>query len=218
MGAGLGQRGRCPVRQTQWERLECEVWERGHAQFPLPGVPGTWSSSASSILHVDPKTGVAVAWQPGSVTVYYEVSGHLRTYKEVGLGHTFDSRGVESSSSLLTASLLHVRSSSSSRGNWLGVMSLVGGRPLLTGCWHPRPQRWEDRGSLLEASPRPRHLDGAPWAGLSAWASPRAWRPWAALCSDLASPAKPASPSESPLESLWRRTRPLSLLSISSRE
>ncbi|DAA16796.1 TPA: nucleoporin 210 [Bos taurus] len=47
------------------------------------GVPGTWSSSASSILHVDPKTGVAVAWQPGSVTVYYEVSGHLRTYKEI---------------------------------------------------------------------------------------------------------------------------------------
>lgn len=60
----------------------------GHAQLPLPGVPGTWSSSASSVLHVDPKTGAAVARQAGSVTVYYEVAGHLRTYKEVGLGHT----------------------------------------------------------------------------------------------------------------------------------
>ena len=85
--AGLGQWGRCPVSQERWERLECEAWERGHVQFPLPGVPGTWSSSASSVLHVDSKTGAAVARQPGSVTVYYEVAGHLRTYKEVGLGH-----------------------------------------------------------------------------------------------------------------------------------
>ncbi|KAI4554062.1 hypothetical protein MJT46_020059 [Ovis ammon polii x Ovis aries] len=46
-------------------------------------VPGTWSSSASSVLHVDPKTGAAVARQAGSVTVYYEVAGHLRTYKEI---------------------------------------------------------------------------------------------------------------------------------------
>uniref|UniRef100_A0A8C3YLS0 Nucleoporin 210 n=1 Tax=Catagonus wagneri TaxID=51154 RepID=A0A8C3YLS0_9CETA len=47
------------------------------------GVPGVWSSSASSILHVDPKTGVAMAQEAGSVTVYYEVAGHLRTYKEI---------------------------------------------------------------------------------------------------------------------------------------
>nr|XP_031326874.1 nuclear pore membrane glycoprotein 210 isoform X3 [Camelus dromedarius] len=47
------------------------------------GVPGTWSSSASSVLHVDPKTGVAVAQEAGSVTVFYEVAGHLRTYKEI---------------------------------------------------------------------------------------------------------------------------------------
>ncbi|KAF5920956.1 hypothetical protein HPG69_006251 [Diceros bicornis minor] len=49
----------------------------------LEGLPGTWSSSANSILHIDPKTGVAVAWDAGSVTVYYEVAGHLRTYKEI---------------------------------------------------------------------------------------------------------------------------------------
>ncbi|XP_074200346.1 nuclear pore membrane glycoprotein 210 isoform X2 [Camelus bactrianus] len=47
------------------------------------GVPGTWSSSASSVLHVDAKTGVAVAQEAGSVTVFYEVAGHLRTYKEI---------------------------------------------------------------------------------------------------------------------------------------
>ncbi|XP_037658720.1 nuclear pore membrane glycoprotein 210 isoform X2 [Choloepus didactylus] len=49
----------------------------------LEGLSGTWSSSANSILHVDPKTGVAVAQDAGAVTVYYEVAGHLRTYKEI---------------------------------------------------------------------------------------------------------------------------------------
>ncbi|KAJ8786249.1 hypothetical protein J1605_006469 [Eschrichtius robustus] len=49
----------------------------------LEGVPGTWSSSARSVLHVDPKTGVAVAREAGSVTVYYELAGHLKTYKEI---------------------------------------------------------------------------------------------------------------------------------------
>ncbi|XP_011915620.1 PREDICTED: nuclear pore membrane glycoprotein 210 isoform X2 [Cercocebus atys] len=52
----------------------------------LEGLSGTWSSSANSILHIDPKTGVAVARAVGSVTVYYEVVGHLRTYKEVVVG------------------------------------------------------------------------------------------------------------------------------------
>uniref|UniRef100_A0A8C4PQT1 Nucleoporin 210 n=1 Tax=Equus asinus asinus TaxID=83772 RepID=A0A8C4PQT1_EQUAS len=52
----------------------------------LEGLPGTWSSSANSILQIDPKTGVAVARDLGSATVYYEVAGHLRTYKEVGFG------------------------------------------------------------------------------------------------------------------------------------
>ncbi|XP_077930763.1 nuclear pore membrane glycoprotein 210 isoform X3 [Halichoerus grypus] len=49
----------------------------------LEGLSGTWSSSASSVLHIEPRTGVAVAREAGSVTVYYEVAGHLRTYKEV---------------------------------------------------------------------------------------------------------------------------------------
>ncbi|XP_054431060.1 nuclear pore membrane glycoprotein 210 [Pteronotus mesoamericanus] len=52
----------------------------------LEGLSGTWSSSANSILEVDPKTGVAVARDTGSVTVYYEVTGHLRTYKEIVIG------------------------------------------------------------------------------------------------------------------------------------
>ncbi|XP_045707353.1 nuclear pore membrane glycoprotein 210 isoform X2 [Phyllostomus hastatus] len=52
----------------------------------LEGLSGTWSSSANNILQVDPKTGVAVAQDAGSVTVYYEVTGHLRTYKEILIG------------------------------------------------------------------------------------------------------------------------------------
>ncbi|XP_006749073.1 nuclear pore membrane glycoprotein 210 [Leptonychotes weddellii] len=52
----------------------------------LEGLSGTWSSSASSILHIEPRTGVAVAREAGSVTVYYEVAGYLRTYKEIVIG------------------------------------------------------------------------------------------------------------------------------------
>lgn len=35
------------------------------------------------MLEVDPKTGVAVARDSGSVTVYYEIPGQLSTYREV---------------------------------------------------------------------------------------------------------------------------------------
>uniref|UniRef100_A0A3B5M437 Nucleoporin 210 n=1 Tax=Xiphophorus couchianus TaxID=32473 RepID=A0A3B5M437_9TELE len=45
--------------------------------------PGTWSSSADSILQVDPKSGAAVARDSGVVTVFYEISGVLKTYREV---------------------------------------------------------------------------------------------------------------------------------------
>ncbi|XP_046725797.1 nuclear pore membrane glycoprotein 210 isoform X2 [Silurus meridionalis] len=47
------------------------------------GLSGTWSSSSSAILEIHPKTGVAVARDVGTVTVYYEIPGHLRTYREV---------------------------------------------------------------------------------------------------------------------------------------
>lgn len=42
-----------------------------------------WSSSSSSLLLVDPKTGVALARDSGVVTVYYEIPGLLKTYREV---------------------------------------------------------------------------------------------------------------------------------------
>ncbi|KAM8994907.1 nuclear pore membrane glycoprotein 210 isoform 2-T2 [Ara ararauna] len=47
------------------------------------GPPGTWSSSLSSVLQVDPKTGAAVAREAGVVTIYYEIPGSLKTYREV---------------------------------------------------------------------------------------------------------------------------------------
>ncbi|XP_053337877.1 nuclear pore membrane glycoprotein 210 [Clarias gariepinus] len=47
------------------------------------GLSGTWNSSSSSILEIHPKTGVAVARDVGTVTVYYEMPGQLRTYREV---------------------------------------------------------------------------------------------------------------------------------------
>ncbi|KAL2103919.1 hypothetical protein ACEWY4_000787 [Coilia grayii] len=47
------------------------------------GLVGTWRSSANGVLEVDPKTGVGVARDIGSVTVYYEIPGQLSTYREV---------------------------------------------------------------------------------------------------------------------------------------
>ncbi|KAJ7316815.1 hypothetical protein JRQ81_002977, partial [Phrynocephalus forsythii] len=47
------------------------------------GLPGTWSSSVNSIMQVDPKTGIAIARNSGIVTIYYEIRGLLKTYREV---------------------------------------------------------------------------------------------------------------------------------------
>ncbi|XP_068883797.1 nuclear pore membrane glycoprotein 210 [Aphelocoma coerulescens] len=46
------------------------------------GLPGVWSSSSSALL-VDSKTGVALARDSGMVTVYYEIPGLLKTYREI---------------------------------------------------------------------------------------------------------------------------------------
>ncbi|XP_077577964.1 nuclear pore membrane glycoprotein 210 isoform X2 [Stigmatopora nigra] len=47
------------------------------------GGHGTWSSSANGILQIDSKTGAAVARDDGTATVYYEIPGVLKTYREV---------------------------------------------------------------------------------------------------------------------------------------
>uniref|UniRef100_A0A669P513 Nucleoporin 210 n=1 Tax=Phasianus colchicus TaxID=9054 RepID=A0A669P513_PHACC len=47
------------------------------------GLPGIWSSSSNSVLQIDSKTGVAVARDSGVATVYYEIPGLLKTYREV---------------------------------------------------------------------------------------------------------------------------------------
>ncbi|XP_061591816.1 nuclear pore membrane glycoprotein 210 [Cololabis saira] len=55
-----------------------------HVQLTSPdGVYGTWSSSANGVLEVDPKSGAAVARDSGTATVYYEIPGVLKTYREV---------------------------------------------------------------------------------------------------------------------------------------
>uniref|UniRef100_A0A8C3LL48 Nucleoporin 210 n=1 Tax=Chrysolophus pictus TaxID=9089 RepID=A0A8C3LL48_CHRPC len=46
------------------------------------GLPGIWSSSSNSVLQIDSKTGVAVARDSGVATVYYEIPGLLKTYRE----------------------------------------------------------------------------------------------------------------------------------------
>lgn len=44
---------------------------------------GSWSSSANGVLQVDAQSGAAVARDAGTVTVYYEIHGILKTYTEV---------------------------------------------------------------------------------------------------------------------------------------
>ncbi|XP_053281143.1 nuclear pore membrane glycoprotein 210 isoform X2 [Pleuronectes platessa] len=54
------------------------------AQLTSPdGAHGTWSSSANGVLQVDPRSGAAVARDSGTVTVYYEIPGVLKTYREI---------------------------------------------------------------------------------------------------------------------------------------
>ncbi|XP_020785442.2 nuclear pore membrane glycoprotein 210 isoform X2 [Boleophthalmus pectinirostris] len=53
------------------------------------GVQGTWSSSSNGVLQVDPKSGAAVARDAGTVTVYYEIPGLLKTYREVVVEASF---------------------------------------------------------------------------------------------------------------------------------
>lgn len=47
------------------------------------GTSGVWSSSSSALLEIESRSGVAVARDSGTVTVYYEISGQLHTYREV---------------------------------------------------------------------------------------------------------------------------------------
>ncbi|XP_069795905.1 nuclear pore membrane glycoprotein 210 isoform X2 [Narcine bancroftii] len=47
------------------------------------GQLGVWSSSSNSILQVSPKTGTAVARDSGLVTIYYEIPGQFKTYREL---------------------------------------------------------------------------------------------------------------------------------------
>uniref|UniRef100_A0A8D2JFM4 Nucleoporin 210 n=1 Tax=Varanus komodoensis TaxID=61221 RepID=A0A8D2JFM4_VARKO len=49
------------------------------------GMTGTWSSSLNSVLQIDSKTGVAVARNSGTVTIYYEIPGLFKTYQEVSI-------------------------------------------------------------------------------------------------------------------------------------
>uniref|UniRef100_A0A8C2CM85 Nucleoporin 210 n=1 Tax=Cyprinus carpio TaxID=7962 RepID=A0A8C2CM85_CYPCA len=49
------------------------------------GVSGVWSSSSSALLEIDPRTGAAVARDRGTVSVYYEIPGQLRTYRETSV-------------------------------------------------------------------------------------------------------------------------------------
>ncbi|XP_019482843.1 PREDICTED: nuclear pore membrane glycoprotein 210-like [Hipposideros armiger] len=51
----------------------------------FPGEPGTWMISTDSILQTDIVTGVGVARSPGIATIFHNIPGVVRTYREVNL-------------------------------------------------------------------------------------------------------------------------------------
>ncbi|XP_075039219.1 nuclear pore membrane glycoprotein 210 [Mixophyes fleayi] len=59
------------------------------------GLAGTWSSSSSSVLQIDPRTGAALAKDAGLVTVYYETPGLLKAYREVQIRSPHRTRAVD---------------------------------------------------------------------------------------------------------------------------
>ncbi|XP_043563927.1 nuclear pore membrane glycoprotein 210 [Chiloscyllium plagiosum] len=64
---------------------------------------GVWSSSSSNVLQINPKTGTAVARDSGSVTVFYEVPGHLKTYKELVVKNAWKTVALVQGDALLTS-------------------------------------------------------------------------------------------------------------------
>ncbi|XP_072569892.1 nuclear pore membrane glycoprotein 210 [Paramormyrops kingsleyae] len=88
------------------------------------GVPGTWSSSAVALLQVDPKTGVGVARHPGTSTVYYEIPGQLRTYREVSVSSAMQTTVMVQSGVLQIEQQSRVLVSTREQGtNLIGVCS-----------------------------------------------------------------------------------------------
>ncbi|XP_072445285.1 nuclear pore membrane glycoprotein 210-like [Chiloscyllium punctatum] len=47
------------------------------------GEPGNWYQLSSEVLQIDPATGLGVTRSTGSTTVYYEIPGIVRTYREI---------------------------------------------------------------------------------------------------------------------------------------
>uniref|UniRef100_A0A672IUC1 BIG2 domain-containing protein n=1 Tax=Salarias fasciatus TaxID=181472 RepID=A0A672IUC1_SALFA len=82
-----------------------------HVQLSSPdGVLGTWSSSANGVLQVDPKTGAAVARDSGTVTVFYEIPGTLKTYREVCNTPPYDECAARKRLSALIMQTTHLSS------------------------------------------------------------------------------------------------------------
>lgn len=71
-----------PFGSIFWLYFSVFSYQKELLFFPA-GVQGTWSSSSNGVLQVDPKSGAAVARDSGTVTVYYEIAGVLKTYREV---------------------------------------------------------------------------------------------------------------------------------------
>ncbi|KAK3547679.1 hypothetical protein QTP86_026924 [Hemibagrus guttatus] len=94
--------------------------------FSHEGLSGTWSSSSSAILEIHPKTGVAVARDVGTVTVYYEIPGQLRTYREVIVNSISRTVAMVPSDSLRNERETKVHLTTRERGtNLIGSCSLT---------------------------------------------------------------------------------------------
>ncbi|KAJ8257931.1 hypothetical protein GJAV_G00191270 [Gymnothorax javanicus] len=81
------------------------------------GLAGSWSSSAGGILEVDARTGVGVARDAGTVTVFYEIPGQLKTYREVVVGVVSSTSVVAPAAAVKQGSETHVLISTREQGN-----------------------------------------------------------------------------------------------------
>lgn len=61
--------------KTNWQNLICDLF--------FIGEPGMWHISPSGILEMDSVSGAAFVKSPGTATVFHDIPGIGKTYREV---------------------------------------------------------------------------------------------------------------------------------------
>ncbi|XP_077584336.1 nuclear pore membrane glycoprotein 210-like [Stigmatopora nigra] len=96
------------------------------AQLAAQDGHGSWTSSANNVLQVDSKTGAAVARDYGTATVYYEIPGVLKTYREVNVESATKTSAIAESLPVRFGKQTKVQLTTRKQGtNLIGVCSSI---------------------------------------------------------------------------------------------